>query len=222
MTRQVRSVGLMLVLALAGCGSTIPAPDWQLNAQSSVERATEAYLSGNTRLEAVEFARARAQIATTGRADLVARAELVRCATRVASLVLEDCAGFAALAQDAAAPERAYADYLAGRIAPQDVALLPPQHRAVALAGGSGAALAGIADPLARLVAAGVLMRSQRADPQTIAVAIDTASARGWRRALLAWLGVQAQRAELSGDATEVARIRRRISLALDSAASAP
>jgi len=44
--------------------------------------------------------------------------------------------------------------------------------------------------------------------------AIDTASDQGWRRPLLAWLGVQAQRAEAAGDAQEEQRIRRRIALA--------
>ena len=54
-------------------------------------------------------------------------------------------------------------------------------------------ALARIDDPQSRLIAAGVLFRQGRADPGVIALAIDTASAQGWRRALLAWLQVQAQ-----------------------------
>jgi hypothetical protein len=45
-----------------------------------------AYLSGNTRLADFEFARAKQEIASTARPDLMARAELMRCATRVASL----------------------------------------------------------------------------------------------------------------------------------------
>jgi hypothetical protein len=42
---------------------------------------------------------------------------------------------------------------------------------------------------------------------------MDTASAQGWRRPLLAWLNVQAQRAEQGGDSEEAARLRRRIAL---------
>ena len=42
-----------------------------------------------------------------------------------------------------------------------------------------------------RLVAAGVLLQTGRADPGVIAQAVDTASAQGWRRPLLAWLGVR-------------------------------
>ena len=218
----IRAIVFSTVLLIVACGNTPPAPDWQMNAKSSMEHAQSAYLEGKTGVEAVEFARARSEVASTGRADLLARIELARCATRVASLVFEDCAGYAALAQDAAAPERAYADYLAGKAQARDAALLPEQHRAVAAAAASAPDLKGVADPLARLAAAGVLLQTNRADPNTIAVAIDTASAQGWRRPLLAWLGVQAQRAEAAGDAAEVARIRRRIALAGEGAAKLP
>ncbi|MEO7941464.1 MAG: hypothetical protein ABIR55_22800 [Burkholderiaceae bacterium] len=210
---RLSSTALLLLALLAGCAGGPPPPDWQLNAHGAIERAQDAYLSGQGPIEAVEFARARAEIARTGRVELLARAELVRCATRVASLVFEPCAGFDAWQMDAAAPEQAYARYLLGQATPQDAALLPPPHRPFASPDATGAALASIDDPLSRLVAAGVLLRSHRADPQTIALAIDAASSQGWRRPLLAWLGVQAQRAEQSGDAQAAARIRRRMQL---------
>ena len=203
-----------LALLATACGNHPPTPDWQMSARDSMERAAAAYLAGDTRVEAVEFARARADVARTGRADLIARVELMRCAVRVASLVFEECEGFTPLAPDAGAGERAYADYLAGRLAPQDAALLPPQHRDAA-AGASAEALARWPDPLARLVAIGVLLRNGRAAPPMFAVAVDTASAQGWRRPLLAWLNIQAKRADDAGDAAEAARLRRRIDLVL-------
>ena len=209
----LRAMVATAALMLAACGNTPPAPDWQMNAKSAMERAQNAYLEGDSRVEAVEFARARKEISSTGRADLVARIELARCATRVASLVFEDCSGFTALAPDAPAAERAYAAYLAGRAQAPDVPLLPEQHRRIAL-GSAPADVMTMADPLARLVAAGVLLQTSRADPALIASAIDTASAQGWRRPLLAWLGVQQQRAQAAGDTAEAARIQRRISLA--------
>lgn len=203
---------VVLVAALLGaCSSTPPAPDWQMNASASLARSLQAYLAGNNRVEASEFVRARTELLRTGRADLLARAELMRCAGRVASLVLEPCPGFEALRTDAAAPERAYADYLAGRLRPQDAAALPPWHRGVAT--GGTVLPDDTMDPLARLVAAAVLLQSGRASPAVVAQAVDTASAQGWRRPLLAWLGVQARLAEQGGDAAEAARIRRRIQL---------
>lgn len=197
-----------LAVLLAACSSQAPTPDWQMNAKGALERATEAYLSGDDRVAAREFERARAEVARTGRADLAARVELVRCASEVASLVLAPCAGFEALRDDAPPAERAYANYLAGRAVTVDRALLPVPHRAIAA---GGATVDGIDDPLARLIAAGVLLQTGRASPSVVAQAADTASAQGWRRPLLAWLGVQARLAEEGGDAAEAARLRRRI-----------
>lgn len=213
MTRSLRWAIALLVLLLAGCASGPPPPDWQLNAHGAIERAQQAYLSGQDRIEAAEFARARAEIARTGRADLLARAELVRCATRVASLVFEPCAAFEAWQADAAPTEQAYARYLQAQASAQDAALLPASQRPMVAPQAGGAQLAALEDPLSRLVAAGVLLRGNRADPQTIALAIEAASSQGWRRPLLAWLGVQALRAEQAGDAAELARIQRRMQL---------
>jgi hypothetical protein len=204
---------LLVVAALAGCGSKPREPDWQMNAHGALERYTRAYLGGNARVEASEFERARNELESTGQPGLVARAELTRCALRVASLVFEPCEGFERLRADSPAAERAYADYVAGTISPADVALLPPQHRAAAGQGGA-AAVKAIEDPVARLIAAGVLFRRNQGTPELLVVAADTASAQGWRRPLLAWLGVAAQRAEQAGAAEEAQRLRRRMALA--------
>ena len=197
---------------IMGCSSKPPTPDWQMNAHASAQKAMEAYLSGNARVEKLEWDRARAEVARTGRLDLLARLELMRCAAQVASLTPGPCEAFEALRQDAALPERAYADYLAGRFEAVQRELLPEAHRKVA-ASAEAAALPSVEDPLARLVAAGALWQGGRATPAVMAAAVDTASAQGWRRPLLAWLTLQAQRADAAGDADAAAALRRRITL---------
>lgn len=206
-----RALWLCCALLLSACGSTPPPPDWQMNARGSSERAAEAWLSGNAKVEEAEFRRARTEVARTAQPALMARLELTRCATRVAALVFEPCAGYDALASDAAPAEQAYARYLAGQATAEDAALLPLPHRA--LAGATAADLKGIADPQSRLIAAGVLLRRSAATPEVVAAAVDTASQRGWRRPLLAWLGVQLRQAQAAGLADEAARIQRRIDL---------
>ena len=210
----------LLVVWLAGCASGPAPPDWQGNASTAVEGAVQAVLVGDSRLEAQEFERARAQLARTGRPDLLARAELMRCAAQTASLMFEPCAGFEALRRDAAAPEVAYADHLAGKKLPADaIALLPAAQRGVATSVASGTAPGGlpaIDDPQSRLTAIALLFRAGQASPAAIAMAADTASAQGWRRPLLAWLNVQAQLAERAGAADEAQRLRRRIALVQD------
>jgi hypothetical protein len=46
-------------------------------------------------------------------------------------------------------------------------------------------------------------------------VAVDTASDRGWRRPLLAWMEVQKSRAQAVGDTAAVNQVQRRIDLVL-------
>jgi hypothetical protein len=197
---------------LVACSSKPPVPDWQMNAHASAQKAIEAYLSGNARVDKLEWDRARAEVARTGRADLLARLELMRCAAQVASVAAGPCEPFEALRPDAGPPERAYADYLAGRGTAEDLALLPEAQRKVAASGDAGA-LAAVEDPLSRLVAAGALLQAGRATPAVLAIAVDTASAQGWRRPLLAWLQTQVQRAEAAGDGEAAAALRRRMGI---------
>ena len=207
----------VILLALTACASGPKPADWQINAKGATERAVAAYLRGNNRVEAVEMAKAREEISATGRIDLLARAELLACASRVASLVFEPCAGFEKLRQDAPPAERAYADYLAGQLQQQDLHLLPKEQQLNALNSSKSAsnAIENIADPLARLVAAGASFQAGQASPALVQAAIDAASSQGWRRPLLAWLGVQLKLAESSFNAPEAARVQRRIALVL-------
>jgi hypothetical protein len=205
------ALSVLAALALAACGSKPVQPAWQSNAGSSLTAFSDAYLKGDTGIADTEFARARREMASTGRPDLVAHAELYRCATRAAALEFDQCSGFAAVAQDATPAEHAYAAYLDGRWQGIDPLLLPEQQRAIVQ---GKTALGTIADPLSRLVAAGVLMKTGRIVPADIAVATDTASNQGWRRPLLMWLGVSLKRAQAAGDSAESARIQRRIDLA--------
>lgn len=207
---------------LAGCGSQPRAPDWEANAHGALQAYVKAYMGGNTKVELSEFERARSELQSTGQPGLVARAELTRCALRVASLEPQPCEEFERLRPDVPAPERTYADYLAGSVAVADIALLPPQHRAVAGEQGGTAALKAIADPLSRLIAAGVLFRRGHATPDLLALAIGTASEQGWRRPLLAWLGVAARHAEQAGAHEEAQRLRRRIDLVAPARQSTP
>jgi hypothetical protein len=187
---QNRNPLALIFVVLAACSSTPPAPEWQGNAAGALQDFQHRYLAGDTKGADDAFAFARSELAATGKAELVARAELIRCAAQVASLIFDPCTGFEALRADAGADERAYAEYLEGRV---------PR--------------APTAEPISQLVAYGVQMRTTRITPQGIASAVDISSSQGWRRPLLAWLGVQLKRAEAANDSETAARLRRRIEL---------
>ena len=217
---------LGVVLVLSACASG-PAPQvWESNAQSALQNASTAYLTGNARVEEQDFARALRELRATGRADLVATAELTRCAARAASLVFDDCPAYLPLAIDVGAEQRAYADYLAGRWQGLNVAMLPKHHAGVVANPTTAAALSQTKDPLSLLVAAGMLLKhgnlTQASLDEVTLTAIQTASNQAWRRPLLAWLGVQIKSAESKGDAAQVASLKRRLDLILNTTAQKP
>jgi len=193
MTAVLRSALLFQILFFWGCSSGPVPPDWQLNSISALNSFRQNYLRGDTRAADIEFERAKAELRSTGNPSLLARAELLRCAARAASLEFDNCPGFEKLRADAGAEELAYYEFLSGRA-----------ERAVS------------EEPLSRLVNAGVRFRSGKITPQIISTSIDIASAQGWRRPLLAWLGVEEKRAEAAGDREALERIRRRIALVSD------
>jgi hypothetical protein len=180
----------LAVIFLSACSSGPVPPDWQVNSHGALNAFQSYYLKGDTRAAQLEFDRAIAELRSTGRGDLVARAELVRCAARAASLEFDGCPGFEKLRADAGVDELAYYEFLSG-----------------------GAERAATDDPLSRLVFAGVQFKAGKIAPENISASIDIASAQGWRRPLLAWLGVQEKRAEAAGDRDALERIRRRIAL---------
>ncbi len=207
---------------LAACASGPPVPDWQLEARQALDQGSAAYLSGDRRVADAAFGRARRELARTGRIDLAARGELWVCAVHVAGLDLpaagaSACPDFEPLRAAAPAAEQAYADWLQGRLDAARLPLLPEAQRAAATAGTDAgrreAAVRAIEDPLARLVAAAVALRDGAASPGLVTLAVDTASAQGWRRPLLAWLGLQLRRAEAAGDAAAAQALRLRIGL---------
>ena len=87
--RLIKFALIAASVVLSACASGPKPAEWQLNAKGATERAIAAYLEGNTRVELAEMAKARQDISSTGRVDLMARAELLSCASRVASLVFE-------------------------------------------------------------------------------------------------------------------------------------
>ena len=217
MTSGIRLVlAIFTSLLIAGCAGKPPPPDWKMNAQSALESYKKHYLNGDTRLAELNYDRARGEIARTGRPDLMARAELIRCATEIAALAAEHCPAASALPVEASIDDRAYAVFLSGNWEGPDPASLPEVYRSLIKVNEESArvtAIKEIKDPFSRLIAAGVLFRQANLPPDGIAAAMETASEQGWRRPLLAWLNVQLKRAESAGNQAAAASLRQRIEL---------
>lgn len=201
---------------LAGCASSPPPADWQMNAASALENYEQRWLEGNSRVAAASLDRARSEIASTGQTDLAARAELIACAARIASLDFSACTAYEHFAPDAREADASYARFLSGDWDKLTPAHLPSHYAALLKAQDDAArnlAVRDIAAPLPRLIAAALLFRRGQLAAQTLDLAIQTSAERGWRRPLLAWLEIQYQRAEAAGDTLASAQFRRRIEL---------
>ncbi|OYY81007.1 MAG: hypothetical protein B7Y33_02555, partial [Hydrogenophilales bacterium 16-62-9] len=122
------------------------------------------------------------------------------------------------------AADHAYYQFITLRWDAVDASLLPSHHRDLvrAPAGKRQAALSQITDPLARLLDASLLLMRQESDAATLTLATETASSRGWRQPLLAYLKLQEKQAAAQGNAAEQARLARRIQLVEKSIAAAP
>lgn len=233
--RMAPTVALAAVAAvLAGCAA--PAvPVWRMEASRAVEQAVTSTLTGRARAAQQQWRTAQEAAASAGRADALARVALARCAVEQAALTRDACAAAQPYLADAGPQERAYAAYLglaqAGEggapLAPPTASDLPGPHQAIARGLENGATpaelarlLAAIEDPLARLVAGGVVWQAGRLDAAGVTLLVDTASQQGWRRPLAVWLGVQARLAQAAGDAEAAARARRRLDWVLGPAAA--
>lgn len=212
---------LFVALLLSACGGTPPPADWKMNAVSLLEHAQQRWLEGDSKSADLARTKTRNEIAKSGRIDLLARAELATCAAHIASLDFTACTAFDKLEPDASASDKAYAHFLRGNWTGLETKALPAHYADLIGAkddANANRAATEIKDPLPRLIAAALLFRSGRANPVTLNAAVDTASERGWRRPLLAWLEVQLKRAQAAGDMGTAAQLQRRIDLTLGTA----
>lgn len=220
-----RLLALAALTLLAACGSGgPPPPDWKTDAADLIERYAKHALRGENTLAERYFQQAVAATGGAGRVAETARLWLARCAVRRAMLIDDACAEYADLAAVETTPaDRAYFRFVTLDWNGLDPALLPAQHRALAGAPADKRHYvpARVEDPLARLLEASLLVMRREADTNTLALAVDTASAQGWRQPLLTYLKLQLAQAEAAAQTDASARLARRIQL-IEASFSAP
>lgn len=213
----MKTLALAGLILLTACGSGgPPPPDWKTDAADLIERYQKHALLGENILAERYFQQAVAATGGAGRVTETARLWLVRCATRRAMLIDDACTEYADLAGITPnAADQAYYQFVTLRWEVIDVAQLPSQHHDLvrAPAGKRHETLSRIADPLARLLDASLLVMRQEADAGTLTLAAETASERGWRQPLLTYLKLQQKQAAAQGNTAELARLTQRIQL---------
>ena len=204
MKRGIIWAGLLL---LSACGSAgPPVPDWKTDAVDFIERYKKHALLGEHAVAERFFQRALHATGGAGQISETARLWLVRCATRRANLLDDDCSEYAELAKlETSAEDRAYYQFVTLKWSELDAAKLLPQY--VRLVQSDPARLntqvAAIEDPLSRLLAASLVTQRGQADHATLVVAMETASSQGWRQPLLTYLKLLEKSAASRGASSE-------------------
>lgn len=208
---------LILLAGLAACGGSPPAPDWKKDSVSLINKYSKAELKGENKLAERYFEQALGAAASAGRLEETARLNLIRCATRQASLLFEPCNGYLSLA--ALTPneeDAAYHRFLSGDWNNLDRKKLPSQYGAFLSSQDDGkrlATLQGISDPLSRLIAISLAILHKQADEGILNLAAETASEQGWRKPLLVYLKLLEKRAAERNDPGLLGQIQTRIKL---------
>ncbi|MBN1614600.1 MAG: hypothetical protein JW950_09065 [Deltaproteobacteria bacterium] len=182
------------LILIVGCVSQ-PIPAWLDKGFDDLERYKSFALIGDDRKASLYFQNVLEEISKSGDLDILAKVYLTRCAVETALLLPardEEYVKIAAV--QSSAGTKAYHDFLTGPSHSLDPSGLPDPYRKVIEVARQGTlsemnhVVAGIDDPLSRLIAAGWLVRQGKYDEGLLNTAIETASSRGWKRALLVYL----------------------------------
>ena len=207
------------ILLIQGCGFS-QKPAWLINSRKELEAYRGNFLSGaESSVTETNFKESVEDIKKSGNLDLLQKAWLTRMALQTVVFKEMEEGGYREVAAVKPFPENDnFYAFLKGNISAVDIKLLPEKYRefAGALLKGdalkTGRAVASIKDePLSRLIAAGIALRSNIESEAIIQTAVDTASVNGWKTALIAWLEHQAAFYEREGEAAKAAEIRRHI-----------
>lgn len=195
------------LLLLTACGSGgPPVPDWKSDSVDFIGRYKKHALLGENTLAERYFQQALRATGGAGRVSETGRLWLVHCATRRASLLDDDCSEYADLAKvETSTEDRAYYQLVTLNWSGLDAARLPAQYAALVKSEPAriNAQIAAIEDPLSRLLAASLVTLRGQADHATLVLAMETASAQGWRQPLLTYLKLLEKSAAERGATSE-------------------
>jgi len=191
--KRILSISACLFV-FVGCASQ-SVPDWKNIGFNQLENYKKNYLTGKDFIAETNFRKATEEIKNSGDLDTLAKAYLTKFGIQTA--LLETFRDDEYLDIEEILPNPDYLNFfnfLRGIITYVDGGRLPSRYR-----GAFGAIQAknltelekqinGIDDPLSRLIATGVAVKQNCYNESILKAAVETASANGWRKALLVYL----------------------------------
>lgn len=212
---------IFIAIVLGGCAANLR-PSWIVDGDRHLERYKRSFLIyGHGEITERHFLSALEEINKSGNLNLIEKAWLTRMALQVAVLKDMEEEDYLKIAAVSRVPENEnFFAFLKGDITGVEIKNLPKQYRDFGhafLTGDAlkcGKAIASIKDePVSRLIAAGIAVNNGIESEAIIQTAVDTASANGWKMALIVWLERLAAFYDAAGEAAKAGNIRRRIEL---------
>ena len=178
---------------------------------------------GKERIAEAYFNRAVDEIKSSGDLEILARAYLTKYACQVAVLESFDDGEYVRI--DAVEPvlqNKSFYSFLKGAFDNVDENQLPQQYAGFLRAFKSGkrdetaSEISKMDSPLSKLIAIGLLVKTNKDDELDLKLAIDIASQNGWKKALLAYLRKLQSFYVMNNNPDKAARIAERIQLIKD------
>ena len=213
---------LVCCLLILACGSK-SIPDWQALGAKQLHGFKQAALEGKADLAVQHFRKAVAEVKKSGDLEMLARVYLTRCAVQAALLEPLDDREYLEIAAVLPQPDnQAFFTMLKGDPAGVEIGCLPPRYQGFLKAwqrndpSSTRAEIDQMDDPLAVLIATGLLVKAQQYEAETLNQAVEVSSRNGWKKALLTYLDVQQAYYGRSGDHARSELIRRKMDLLRD------
>jgi hypothetical protein len=206
-------------LLLAGCGSK-RIPDWTYTGYNQLEDFKKSYLAGDDKIAVLHFSKGLEEIKKSGDLDILAKAYLTKYAVQTAVLEAIDDDMYLKIAAAQSMPENGnFHNFLKGNVDQVESRFLPKQYRDLMEAFRKGniadipAECTKIEDSLSRLIAIGIIIQYREYGEELLQSAVDTASANGWKKALLVYLEKLADYYKVKKEPEKADSVRKRIDL---------
>ncbi|MBN1664598.1 MAG: hypothetical protein JW943_13445 [Deltaproteobacteria bacterium] len=202
---------------IAGCASK-PIPEWRYESFGQLENYKINYLKSKDQVAEFHYRKTLEEVKRSGDLKLIAKVYLTKYALKAA--VLEDVADSDYLDMDVIEPDkenRNFFVFLQGNLSIVDAKLLPAQYGPFLKAALGGKerevndAVSKIDDSLSCLIAIGITVKKNLYNEETLQTAVNTASANGWQKPLLAHLGKLEQYYEATNEKAKASKIRQKI-----------
>lgn len=217
-----RILPLVCCLLILACGSK-SIPEWLALGAKQLEAYKQAALEGRDDLAAQHFQKAVVEVKKSGDLEMLARVYLTRCGIQAALLEPPDDREYLQTVAMLPQPDnQAFYEMLKGDPAGVEIDRLPPRYRGFLKAwqrndpASARAEIDRMEDPLAVLIATGLLVKARQYEAETLNRALEVSSRYGWKKALLTYLDVQQACYGRSGDPARSELIRRKMDLLRD------